>query len=166
MRQHLLRWSPDPQSVALAKMICLLRSDEPQAQYAGDDLWEATWAANTLRGSFPAYCRHSTRKGYLLCSPQNAVECFGEGKVLEGLPLTLGWGGMTRTKRYIYDYSKRTGRRRRSSCTKRIATGSRSISCAHADVVLRPTRATRNGGASLIVRFVARNALVLPQPLC
>src|SRR5450759_5454810 len=68
-RQLSLEWLPNPQSVALAKLICLLRSDEPRAQYAGHDLWEVTWAANTLSGSFPAYCRHSTRKGYLLCSP-------------------------------------------------------------------------------------------------
>src|SRR5215208_6157765 len=37
---------------------------------------------------------------------ENIVRCFRERLVMEGLALTLAWGVMARTAKYVYDRSK------------------------------------------------------------
>jgi hypothetical protein len=104
-----LKWNHDADTAYWAKRLPLpLTSTEPQEQYDGRDypLWEDTWKKYILDTSFPGYCHYPEQRGHLLCSPDNIIRCFRDGKVLEALALTVAWGTMVRTQEKIYTKSK------------------------------------------------------------
>jgi hypothetical protein len=104
-----LKWNHDTDTAYWAiKLPLPLTSIEPQEQYDGRDypLWEDTWKKYILGTSFPGYCQYPEQRGRLLCSPDNIIRCFHDGRVLEALALTVAWGTMVRTQEKIYTKSK------------------------------------------------------------
>ena len=104
-----LKWNYDGTTAYWACRLSLpITSLNPQKQYDGRNypLWEDTWKKDILNANFPGYCHYPQQQGRLLCNPPNIIRCFEDGKVLEALALTVAWGRMFRTKKYIYTKPK------------------------------------------------------------
>lgn len=93
-----LKWNYDETTAYWANRGILPFPPSPQKQFEGSPLVENSWKKHLINNSFPEYCRHPNKPGYLLCSPSNIIRCFKNDKVLEALVLTIVWGAMTRTK--------------------------------------------------------------------
>jgi hypothetical protein len=52
----------------------------------------------------------------LVDNPENIIKCFQNKKVLEALALIVSWGGMARTKKYIYQKGHATIKQNLLSC--------------------------------------------------
>jgi hypothetical protein len=67
----------------------------PENQYLGHSFRAANWQSRIRPGDVFS-------KGHLTCSPSNIIGEFQAKRYLPALALTVSWGGMKRTARYIY----------------------------------------------------------------
>jgi hypothetical protein len=97
------------------------------SQFPGSELNARTWESDLLAPRFPESCYVTGEK--VLCNPRNIIECFSNNAMLEGLALTVGWGGMARTKNKIYERGKHAVENELRECARAI---SQSKSIEHA----------------------------------
>ena len=105
-----MKWHYDPLSAYWACtcshqfLKALKFPSKPANQYPGHETKESIWDQHILEKAFPAHCA-GLKAGNLICSPSNIIQCFRDKRVLEALALIVSWGGMGRTKNYIYTKS-------------------------------------------------------------
>jgi len=99
----MLNWERDQGTADWAKEFCLV-SGYPAEQYDGSNSQASIERAHraTTADSFPDWCFPPERPDRLLPSPNNIIRCWQEGLELEALFLTVRWGTMGRTARFIY----------------------------------------------------------------
>jgi protein-tyrosine phosphatase len=91
-----LSWPQDDATQIAARAYPLpISSHQPAAEYAGHEVDPARWQSCLRQGdTFPL--------APLMCCPAQIIIEFRAGHNLQALALTASWGGMGRTKRYIY----------------------------------------------------------------
>lgn len=89
-------WQIDSATQIAARMFPVpINSTSPICQYAGHETDAACWQPHLMPGNvFPP--------GKLICSPSLIINEFKAAHYLQGVALTISWGGMGRTQRYIY----------------------------------------------------------------
>lgn len=101
-----LEWHPDEATNYWAQRISLPASLKKSNQFSGDDkkMVVANWQHHITTSQFPDFCL-TEDKTYLIPRTPSIIQCFREGYFLEGLVLTIGWGGMARAQKTIYGVS-------------------------------------------------------------
>jgi hypothetical protein len=100
----LLDWSNDPETLAFIESHERKNNfifHQPEAQYPGQKTFDKQKLYTDIRDT-------SWLDKVDTPSPENIINAFKSNKLLEGLALVKLWGGMARTRKYIYSKNLET----------------------------------------------------------
>ncbi len=102
----LLLWTPEPTTHYWATRVSLLPDSAPSQQQFQGHSFPIRWFKDQIPPSgYPDFCLHPNYYQHADSSPKNIIRCFREGYLLQGLTLVVIWGGLRRTKHYVYQTS-------------------------------------------------------------
>jgi hypothetical protein len=95
-----LIWQLDELTATWTRRLPIAEDITISSQFSGREMDVKLWQSYISDHSYPDFCYMANDK--LLCSPENIIQCFAKGHMIQGLALTVAWGGMARTRRKIY----------------------------------------------------------------
>lgn len=108
----MLNWQIDESAQFWANILVIDIEGADAHQYAGHEININLWKNLTLSRTFP--------NDSIVCSPENIMKCFQKDMFLEGLILTINWGGMSGTIESIYKQPLEDIHNNIGSCKKSI----------------------------------------------